>query len=280
MASEKVSRKMVLEIKYVNANNAVIHTENSKLLLDLNCSPKELEKTVVNSCGIEHSAAKRGFSDHSIELYYVEPGNPKKAAFILRKDETIGMLRASESHSLFVKVIQRVASFQKGTVNIVFESSSSTSTDANCCDSSTLTKNTALGKSPKESKKTTTRKSRSKLPQTHEKLKDFLEKTNDVRLADDGKSMKCLLCGKNPKLDNSKRSNSGHLKYFRRVHRCSVRAEVEVSKTRKIDEFYCPVEKRPVCKRQVCKAAQCTTRQYHGQSWYTAFESVRNTDIA
>ena len=32
--------------------------------------------------------------------------------------------------------------------------------------------------------------------------------------------------------------------------------------------------------RQVCKAAQCTTRQYHGQSWYTAFESVRNTDIA
>ena len=48
MASEKVSRKMVLEIKYVNANNAVIHTENSKLLLDLNCSPKELKKK--NSC--------------------------------------------------------------------------------------------------------------------------------------------------------------------------------------------------------------------------------------
>ena len=44
MGSEKVSHKMVLEIKYVNA---VIHNENSKLLLDLNCSPKELEK---NSC--------------------------------------------------------------------------------------------------------------------------------------------------------------------------------------------------------------------------------------
>ena len=123
---------------------------------------------------------------------HVKPGNPKKAAFILRTDETIGMLRASESHSLFVKVIQRVALFQKGTVNIVFESSSSTSTDANCCESSTCTKNTALGKSPNESKKTTTRKSRSNLPQTREKLKDFLEKTNDVRLADDGRSMKCL----------------------------------------------------------------------------------------
>ena len=59
IALENVPRKMVLEI------NAVIHTENSKLLLDLNCSPKELENTVVNSCGIEHSAAKRGFTDHS-----------------------------------------------------------------------------------------------------------------------------------------------------------------------------------------------------------------------
>ena len=49
MASEKVSRKMVLEIKHVNANDAVIHAQNSKLLLDLNCSPKELEKIVVDS---------------------------------------------------------------------------------------------------------------------------------------------------------------------------------------------------------------------------------------
>ena len=79
---------------------------------------------------------------------HVESGNPKKPAVILRTDETIGMLRASESHSLFIKVIQRVASFQKGTVNIMFESSSSTSTDANCCDSSPCMKNTALGKSP------------------------------------------------------------------------------------------------------------------------------------
>ena len=83
------------------------------------------------------------------------------------------------------------------------------------------------------------------MPRTHEKLKDFLEKSNDVRLADDGKSMKCLLCDKNPKLDNSKGSNSGHLKYFRRVNKCSGRAKVEGSKTRKIDEFYGPVEKRP-----------------------------------
>ncbi|KAK2570152.1 hypothetical protein P5673_004913 [Acropora cervicornis] len=63
MASEKVSHKMVLEI-----------------------NPKELEKIVVDSCKTEHSAAERGFSDHSIELYHVDhvqPGNLKKAAFIL-----------------------------------------------------------------------------------------------------------------------------------------------------------------------------------------------------
>ena len=61
MASEKVSRKMVLEIKYVNANDAVIHTENSKLLLDLNCRAKELEKTVVTSCGIEQNWFSYGY---------------------------------------------------------------------------------------------------------------------------------------------------------------------------------------------------------------------------
>ena len=37
IASEKVSRKMVLEIKCVNANNAIIHNENSKNFLDCNC---------------------------------------------------------------------------------------------------------------------------------------------------------------------------------------------------------------------------------------------------
>ena len=40
---------------------------------------------------------------------HVEPGNPKKAAFIPLTDETIGMLTASESHSLFVKVKVRVS---------------------------------------------------------------------------------------------------------------------------------------------------------------------------
>ena len=74
-------------------------------------------------------------------------------------------------------------------------------------------------------------------------VKEFLGKTDDVILADDGKSIKCLLRGKNPNLDNSRRSNSGHLKYFRLMHVCT--APVTTEKTRRIDEFYIPVEKQP-----------------------------------
>ena len=52
---------------------------------------------------------------------------------------------------------------------------------------------------------------------------------------------------KNPKMDTSKRSNNGHLKYFRRVKVCPAQvSQVNAGglKTRKIDEFYGPVEKR------------------------------------
>ena len=50
-----------------------------------------------------------------------------------------------------------------------------------------------------------------------ERLKELLLKT-DTRLSEDGKSIKCLLCGKSPKLGNCKRSAEGHIEYFNRVH--------------------------------------------------------------
>ena len=63
MASDSgnVSRTMVIEIKYFSANNRVIHTENCKFILSLNCSPRELQ-----NCGIEDSTAKRGLADHAL----------------------------------------------------------------------------------------------------------------------------------------------------------------------------------------------------------------------
>ncbi len=91
------SRLMVIEIKYFSTNNTVIHTENCKLLLNLDCSStRELQKLIVQHCGIDDSAAKRGFADHVVEMFYVdyiEPGNPKKVPFVLRTNEQIRMLR-------------------------------------------------------------------------------------------------------------------------------------------------------------------------------------------
>ena len=52
-------------------------------MLNLNCSPRELQKIIIQNCGIEDSAAQRGFSDHAVEMFYVdyiEPGNPQKSA--------------------------------------------------------------------------------------------------------------------------------------------------------------------------------------------------------
>ena len=60
------SRTMVIEINYINAKNAVIHTENCKLLLNLSCSPRELQKMIIQNCGVEDSADKRGFAGHAL----------------------------------------------------------------------------------------------------------------------------------------------------------------------------------------------------------------------
>ena len=57
---------------------------------------------------------------------HIEPGNTKRAPFVLQTNDQIELLRESKSRSLFIRVMNQLApSFQKGTVNIVFESSSS-----------------------------------------------------------------------------------------------------------------------------------------------------------
>ena len=171
MASDSgnVSRTMVIEIKHFSANNRVIHTANCKLILNLNCSPRELQNS-----GIEDSTAKKGLADHAL---HSEPGNPKKALFVLRTNEQIEMFRESKSRSLFKRVIQRVPSFQNGTINILFESSSFSNSDS-VVATPTCTSNTAndFGKTPKKPTKTTRTKSGNELPQTHERLKEFLDK--------------------------------------------------------------------------------------------------------
>jgi len=102
---DKMASNSRTMINYIDAKNAAIHTENCKLSLNLSCSPRELQKMIMDKCGVEDSAAKRGFADHALEMFYVDhitPGNPKKAPFVLRTNDHIEMLRESESRSLFI----------------------------------------------------------------------------------------------------------------------------------------------------------------------------------
>ena len=68
MASSSMSdccrRTMIIKLKYVSSNNAIVHTENSKIELDLKRSPTDLQASIVENCGVKDSAAKRGFGNN------------------------------------------------------------------------------------------------------------------------------------------------------------------------------------------------------------------------
>ena len=197
-------------------------------------------------CGVKDSAAKRGFGDFVIELFYVdfvEAGSTKRAPFVLRTKEEVEMLRASESRSLLVRIIQRITTFKKASVNIVFEKATESTApgiSGSTTSDSTASAVTDAGKMPNKAAKKT-----SSIPGTHEQLKDLLDKTDDARLAEDGKGIKCLLCGKTPKLDKRKSTASGHLKYFRSVHICPAKKLATGPQSRTINDFCTPVPKGP-----------------------------------
>ena len=48
---------------------------------------------------------------------YIEPGQPKKAPFVLRTDDQLSMFFKSESKSILLSVIPRIV-LEKGSVNI------------------------------------------------------------------------------------------------------------------------------------------------------------------
>ena len=52
--AEHSTRTVVVKVKYVSSTNLVAHTENCKLDIPLNCSVKELEKTLIRMCGVEN----------------------------------------------------------------------------------------------------------------------------------------------------------------------------------------------------------------------------------
>ena len=78
----------------------------------------------LNYVSIYKASKKRGFTDCSTEMFYVdyiEPGQPKKAPFVLRTDDQLSMFFKSESKSILLRVIQRIVQFEKGFVSILME---------------------------------------------------------------------------------------------------------------------------------------------------------------
>lgn len=136
---------------------------------------------------------------------------------------------------LFIWMIQRVPCFQKETTSFFARA----------------TQPIRFGKTPKNQTKLAARKkSVSECPLTREKLKAFLE---DRQYETRRRRQKhiwnaCFVLNLTPKVARSKRSKSGHLKYFGRVmHECSSRVATEAVNAyldkRWIDRFHGPVKK-------------------------------------
>jgi hypothetical protein len=222
-----IKRTVIVEIKYIATNNIAVHTENCKLEISLECTVRELAQAIRLKTGIEDCCKKKGFADFSMEMFYidfVEPGNSRKASFVLRTDDQMSMFCKSGSKSLSVRIVQRVVSFERGSVNINI-----------VLDKSVANTSTELDKQIKRKSRKSEKKTK-KIPDTHVRLKELLLQTDNARLDEDGKSIQCLLCHKSSKLDKCKRSAEGHIKYFNRVHAC-VPAKLQ---NKRIDEFFEP----------------------------------------
>ena len=57
--AELTTRTVVVEIKYFCTKNVVIHSENCKLNLPLDCSTTQMEKNIRRMCDIDESSRRR-----------------------------------------------------------------------------------------------------------------------------------------------------------------------------------------------------------------------------
>ena len=121
--AELTTRTIVVEIKYFCTKNVVIHTENCKLNLQLDCSTTQMEKNIRRMCGIDESSRRRGFADFALEVFYIdfiEAGFSRKAPFVIRTKDQWEMFQKSSCASLSVRVIQGEVTFQKGSCKYRF----------------------------------------------------------------------------------------------------------------------------------------------------------------
>ena len=57
-----------VEIKYFCTKNVVIHTENCKLNLPLDCSTTQMEKNIRRMCDIDKSSRRRGLTSRMADF--------------------------------------------------------------------------------------------------------------------------------------------------------------------------------------------------------------------
>ena len=184
-------RTVVVEIKYISAQNVVIHTENCKLELLFDCSVTQVEKNLRRICGIDESSRRRGFAYFALEVFYIDfIGISEKPPLCLELKKELEMFQRGSCTSLSVKVIQRQVMFQKGSVrpvDIVFKqrspSVSETEAPRSCTSSgkqlpqeNIVNNSTDSGSDKQEN-----------LPKTLLRLRELLLQTNDTRLSKDGK---------------------------------------------------------------------------------------------
>ena len=85
--AELTTRTVVVEIKYFCTKNVVIHTENCKLNLPLDCSTTQMEKNIRRMCGIDESSRRRDFADFALEVFhidFIEAGCSRKTEMVLK----------------------------------------------------------------------------------------------------------------------------------------------------------------------------------------------------
>ena len=94
---------VIVEVKYIKSKNVVIHSENCKVEIPVDITAQQLSNKICRMTATYEASKKRGFTDCTTEMFYVnyiEPGQPKKAPFILRTDDQPSMFFKSESKSV------------------------------------------------------------------------------------------------------------------------------------------------------------------------------------
>ena len=124
------TRTVIVEVKYINSKNVVIHSENCKVEIPVDITAQQLSKKICRMTGTYEASKKRGFIDCSNEMFYVdyiEPGQPRKLHLFLELTISyLCFLKANQnlSHSLLYQPVGICTEFSRN-INVADSGSGS-----------------------------------------------------------------------------------------------------------------------------------------------------------